>query len=98
MSKLCEAAQVPHTFILSDEERYALIDIVRYGNVNAVSLSLRDNLLLSFAKMAVLSIYGKDHQLKPEDLESSLEIDAGDCPLAVQFISMRSLSKNNGAS
>lgn len=96
MNTSCDTVQPLHTYVLNDEERYALIDIVRFGDTSAIMPSLREKLLLSLANAAVLSMYGEQHQLTPEDLDGALALDAGDYPLAVQFLPMRPLSENIG--
>lgn len=74
-------------FQLSDEERYALIDIVRYGDINAAGNAIRDALLMKLSEAAVLTLYGDNRRPMPDEIEAE-ETDSfnpGDCQLAVKF-------------
>ena len=81
-------------FILSDEEKCALIDIVRYQDAGAVVESFRNELLLRLAHAAVNSLYGDLSPPTPSDLDedSATDIlDPSNQPLAIQFIPLASL-------
>lgn len=80
-------------FLFSEEERCALVDMVRFGSVDAVAPSLREQLMMNFAQAAVLALYGKSHRPKPEDIEGGYipEFDPSDGELAITFIPLMTL-------
>ena len=77
-----------HTFQLTDEQRFALIDIARYGDINVAGAELREQLLTSLAEAAVIAMYGPDRRPTPADLESSFSTDFEPCDqqLALTFV------------
>lgn len=82
-------------FLLSDEERYALVDMVRYNSIDVVAQSLREKLLMRFAQAGVLALYGTEASPKPEDIEAEQvpDIDPSDSQLAITFIPLPALQE-----
>lgn len=82
-------------FILSDEEKCALIDIYRYRDSTAIAESFRHQLLLRIATAAVATLY-RDMPLPTaaelENYPPAGQCDPSDNPLALIFISMQSLT------
>ncbi len=74
-------------YMLSDEERLALVDIVRYGDINRVSVGFRNKLLIAFAEALVLALYGEGQRPSPGDLEEEEmpELSPSQCDVLVQF-------------
>ncbi|MCJ8270935.1 MAG: hypothetical protein MJK04_16220 [Psychrosphaera sp.] len=81
-------ATVPaQPYKLTDEERLAMVDIVRYGDINRVPAGFRNRLLVSFAEAVVLALYGLDNRPVPGDVEENEMPDDApiNCDVLVQF-------------
>ena len=78
---------------LTDEERLALGDIVRYGDINKMTVGLRNKLLFAFAEATVLALYGPDNRPMPNDLEEEElpEWGPSQCDILVQFTKLQPL-------
>ena len=82
-----------HLYKLTDEERLALVEIVRYGDIDKIPLTFRDKLLCNLAEAVVLTLYGQDQRPIPDDVEEEEmpESAPSNCDVIVQFIKSQQL-------
>lgn len=84
-------------YLFNQEEKCALIDMVRYNDATAVVECFRNELLLRVAVAAVNALYGDAPLPTPEELEHhslGLTDDPSDQMLAMIFLPLVPLSSD----
>lgn len=85
------------SYVLSNEERYTLIDIARYDTVDAVNQAFLKAFIVRLAKGAAVAMYGQETPPTPEELESETRPQKFPCdyPLALGFMPLFPLPEAN---
>ncbi len=86
-----------HHYAFTEEDKCALIDMVRYNDATVVASVYRNELMLRLAKAAVTTLYGEQPLPDIQDIEHfppSEGPDPSDNTLAVMFMLLPHLPKS----